>query len=194
MALTEPIRNSNDVKKLVGYYLEKEEPRNYALIVLGIYTALRISDILNLRWRDVYDFNTEKFYECITLVEKKTGKDKCLALNSDALQVLKYYQKKANNSWDKEGFLFVSKTDGRAISRIQAYRIVKKAAAAIGLPNNISCHSLRKTFGYHAWKKHVPVAVIMDIYNHTSLSVTRRYLGVCQDDRNDVYKSMSFFD
>jgi integrase len=194
MALTEPIRNRNDVKKLVDYYLEKEEPRNYALIVLGIYTALRISDILNLRWGDVYDFNAEKFCECITLVEKKTGKDKCLALNSDALQVLKYYQKKADNSWDKEGFLFVSKTDGRAISRIQAYRIVKKAAAAIGLANNISCHSLRKTFGYHAWKKHVPVAVIMDIYNHTSLSVTRRYLGVCQDDRNDVYKNMSFFD
>jgi len=81
---------------------------------------------------------------------------------------------------------------GKAISRIQAYRIIRAAAEALRLPNRVSCHSLRKTLGYHAWKGGVSPAVIMEIFNHSSLSVTRRYLGVSQDDKNSVYLGLSF--
>ena len=81
---------------------------------------------------------------------------------------------------------------GKAISRIQAFRLIKDAAENIGITQNISCHSLRKTFGYHAWKEGVSPAVIMEIYNHTNFAVTRRYLGVSQDDKDDVYLNMRF--
>ena len=79
-----------------------------------------------------------------------------------------------------------------ALSRVQAYRIVQAAGEGVGLTQKISCHSLRKTFGYHAWKDGVSPAVIMEIFNHSSLKITQRYLGVHQDDINNVYLGLSF--
>jgi len=83
--------------------------------------------------------------------------------------------------------IFKSRKTGRAIGRIQAYRIIRAAAEALEFQGRVSCHSLRKTFGYHAWKSGVSPAVIMEIYNHSSFAVTQRYLGVTQDDKNAVY-------
>jgi integrase len=100
---------------------------------------------------------------------------------------------KAVTKIDADGFLFAGNRKGKLpIGRTQAWRIIKKAAAETGMSAHISCHSLRKTFGYHAWKSKAPVAVIMDIFNHSSFAITRRYLGVAQDDRDTVYKNISF--
>jgi site-specific recombinase XerD len=60
----------------------------------------------------------------------------------------------------------------------------------VGISHKVGCHSLRKTFGYHAWKGGKSLAVLTDIYNHSSYAITRRYLGVSQDDRNEVYKGL----
>ena len=60
MAATEPIRRKDQVLKLVAHYSEREHPRNRCLILLGLYTALRIGDILRLAWDDVYDFERRR--------------------------------------------------------------------------------------------------------------------------------------
>lgn len=94
-------------------------------------------------------------------------------------------------SLDPGDALFPShKYKGSPLSRYQAYRIIKKAAVYAGLPEHISCHSLRKTFGYHAWKQSVPPAMLMDIYNHSSYQITKRYLGIDQDDKDQVFEKI----
>ena len=186
MSTTEPIRDKKQVFELSEYYLTRGETRNYVLITFGLYTALRISDLLRITWDDVYDFKNKNVFESICVTEKKTNKSKIIALNKGVINALSIYASSARPGVP----LFLNKHTGTAISRIQAYRLIRTAAEATEIQNRISCHSLRKTFGYHAWKKGISPAIIMDIYNHSSLAVTRRYLGVTQDDKNDVYLSL----
>lgn len=146
MAATEPIRDKKQLRALGEYFLKRGQFRNYALIVMGAHTALRISDLLRLRWVDVYDVERGGFRAHVTITEHKTGKTKTIALNKrvlDALQML-FPQRRGE-------FIFVSnRKNGRAISRVQAWRIIHGAALAVGIAGKIGCHSLRKTWGYHA--------------------------------------------
>jgi integrase len=183
MATTQPIRNKRQIKELAAYFLKRGELRNHLLVVTGVHTALRVSDLLRLRWDDVYDFGAGRALDSVTVAEKKTGKTKTVALNGKIKNALRLCAPKAARPGR---FLIENARTGKAISRIQAYRIIRAAAEALRM-ERVSCHSLRKTFGYHAWKSGAPLAVIMEIYNHSSLAVTRRYLGVAQDDKNAVY-------
>ena len=187
MAATQPIRNKHQIRELAEYCLKRGQLRNHALIVLGVHTALRISDLLRLRWEDVYNFRNRRVRVTISIVEKKTQKAKVIALNKGAARALALL---AAGSAREGHCLIENPNTGRAISRIQAYRIIRAAAEALAFRDRVSCHSLRKTLGYHAWKSGVSPAVIMEIYNHSSLAVTRRYLGVTQDDKNKVYLSL----
>ena len=187
MKTVQPIRNKNQVRELAKFYLKRGEIRNYVLIVLSLYTALRISDLLLLKWNDVYDFERKRFHRHIEITEKKSGKNKSIAMNAGIIKALKLYSNMAMS----EVFIIENKNTRKAISRIQAYRIIRAAAEILKFQNRVSCHSLRKTFGYHAWKSGVSPVVIMEIYNHSSMSITMRYLGVSQDDKDFVYLGMS---
>jgi integrase len=189
MAITQPIRNKNQIRELASFYLKAGQLRNYVLIILGLNTALRISDLLRLTWDDVYDFENNRVRTRIDIIEKKTRKAKSIVLNSSAISALTLF---AGVSARSGCFLIENSRTLKAISRIQAYRLIRAAAEALGFSCRVSCHSLRKTFGYHARKSGVSPAVIMEIYNHSSLSVTRRYLGVTQDDKDAVYMALSF--
>ena len=71
--------------------------------------------------------------------------------------------------------------------------MIKAAAEAVKVVGCIACHSLRKTFGYFAWKSGVLPVMLMDIYNHSSFEITRRYLGIAQEDRDKKYLSIELF-
>ena len=153
---------------------------------------MRITDILQLKWGDIYDFSKERFFSHITVTEQKTGKVNVVALNSAAKDALTYYMLSINSRPCAHTFLFVSRKGyNKPIGRCQAFRIIKEAAGAVGLDEHISCHSLRKTFGYYAWQQGTPPALLMNIYNHSSYSITKRYLGIEQDDKDNVFMNIS---
>ncbi|MCX4268045.1 MAG: tyrosine-type recombinase/integrase [Lachnospiraceae bacterium] len=191
MSTTQPIKSKDALNQFKNYYLlQKPQPRNYTLIILGLNTALRISDILTLKWNDIYDDHTKTMKKHLEVIEQKTGKSRTIALNRSICTTLKNYLSYSfqEKPYEKEQYLFLSqKGKNEPISRSQAYRIICTAAKASGLDQHISCHSLRKTFGYHAWKQGTPPALLMDLYNHSSYSITKRYLSIEQDERDEVY-------
>lgn len=191
MGTTIPIRNQRDIEIIKEYYLKRCQYRNYALFVVGINTALRISDLLSLEWRDVFDFHNEAWVKYVEVREKKTGKQNVVFLNQNARQALKLYKTTAGpvNGNDK---IFCNNRNRKvAITRTQAYAVIRKACADSGIEGKISCHSLRKTFGYHAWKRNVPEIMLMNIFNHSSFAITRCYLGIEQDDRDEVFRRLN---
>ena len=191
MSTSQPIRDTQDLTALRKFYL-KDEPnmRNYVLICLGVNSALRISDLLELKWKDVYNFKDENFKKHLITYEKKTGKETWIAINENARNGLQEYMKFLKKI-SGEDYIFKGKNNGRHLSRSQAFRIIKHAAGELNLENGISCHSMRKTFGYYAWKCGTPPAVLMDIYNHSSYEITKRYLGIKQDDKDSVFLNVN---
>ena len=226
MAATEPIRDKKQLKALADYFLRRGELRNYALVVIGASTALRISDLLSLAWDDVCEpghagraeagsraeagNNAEAgnsaeagsraeaggelgqpvFRAHVTLIERKTGKEKAIALNGEAVHALRLCHEARRGR-----HIFASnRQGGEPISRVQAWRIIRMGVEAVGIAGKVASHSLRKTWGYHAWQSgRVSPVVIMDIYNHNSYETTRRYLGVAQDDLDRAYQCQSLF-
>lgn len=187
MGTTQPIRNKKTLENFRNYYKKEEnKPRNYALIVFGLNSALRISDILNLKWKDVC--NSAGYLEHIIVTEKKTGKKNVLALNRAMKEALDYYRKTIETIDSEHYILSSQKVKDEPITRSQAFRIIQKAAQKCGMKEPVSCHSLRKTFGYYAWKNGTPPALLMSIYNHSSYEITKRYLGIEQLDKDEVYE------
>ena len=132
MSTTEPIRNKTDLQKFMNYYAAiQPNPRNQALILLGLYTALRIGDILQLKWRMVYDFNKHHFFDHIYVNEQKTQKLNVIALNQHVKASLIVYFEIRNP--EPEDYIFTKRTTPqRPINRSQAFRIVQKAAECTG--------------------------------------------------------------
>lgn len=191
MSTTYPIKDQKKLEAFREYYRVKQpNPRNYTMIVMGLNTAFRIGDMLRLKWQDVCRPDGSLCAH-IHVEEQKTGKVRTVPINDALRQALETYRmslaKSALPNW-----LFPSPYgQTQPLSRYQAYRIVRSAAAACGLPEHISCHSLRKTFGYYAWKNGTPPAMLMDLYNHSSYQITKRYLGIEQEERDQVYLQLN---
>lgn len=192
MSTSQPIRDLSELQKLKEYYYKEERNlRNYALICLGINSALRIGDLLHLKWSDVYEFSRNKFRFHIVITEQKTKKETRIALNDNAIKALDLYKRNIRRVTG-EMFLFPGRdSEHIPLSRSQAFRIIQHASEKLHLEKGISCHSMRKTFGYHAWKKGIQPAILMEIYNHSSYQITKRYLGIEQDDRDSVFLNLN---
>ena len=191
MSTTQPIRSKQLLHDFKNYYLvEQPDFRNYTIILIGLNTALRINDILHLTWGDVYCSKHGHFYTHLLITEKKTEKESRILINKELQKILRSYRKTQSSATDAD-YLFPSPRKAAfPLSRYQAYRIVRKAAEAVGIEDVIRCHSLRKTFGYHAWKMGTPPALLMEIYNHSSFQITKHYLGIEQDDKDAVFRDI----
>jgi len=166
--------------------LLKKDKKKYKiafLTIVGINVGLRISDILNLKHKDLQG-------DTISLIEQKTGKNRLIKIN-DAINdaYIIYCEKlKLINS---EDYLFISQKGGVFTIR-QVNRLLKSIFGT--KDKNVSSHSLRKTFGRRVWQNdgesERALIMLSKIFNHTSTSTTRIYLGIQQEEINDIYMNL----
>jgi len=175
MSTVEPIRNKDEIRK-VEKILARQSQRNLILFTLGINSGLRISDILALNVGDV----KRKAY--IRLIEKKTGKTKKIPINSKLKPMFEQFTYKR----DYDEPLFVTAFQNR-MNRVAAYSIIKDACDLAGIEAHIGTHTMRKTFGYHHYKKFRDLALLQKIFNHSNPQITLRYIGIEQDQIENSY-------
>jgi len=90
--------------------------------------------------------------------------------------------------FDEPFFLSKKQNNGKApLQRDQAYKIINNAAREIGIKEKIGTHTMRKTFGYHAYKNGVSIELLMDIFNHSTPAMTLRYIGITEQQKQAVY-------
>ena len=160
------------------------------LIALGCFTGLRISDILALRWNQIL------YAEEFTIIEKKTGKQRTLRLNpqlqkhiQECYEQIKPIGIKAPILVSQKGTVFTVQAINRILKEIKKkYRLKIK---------NFSCHSLRKTFGRQVYNMNcenseLALVKLMELFNHSSLAITKRYLGLRQEEILQTYDCLSF--
>ncbi|MBU0452938.1 site-specific integrase, partial [Bacillus thuringiensis] len=169
MNFVQPIRDSEQIQQ-IKEYLKEKNARNYILFVMGINTGLRISDILKLKVGDLKGSH-------ISMREMKTGKQKRIQITAALKRELRWFNE---NREDDEYLLKSRQGKNRPIGRSMAYKILSGAAAEFGL-DEIGTHTLRKTYGYHMYMQTKNIALLMEIFNHSSEKVTLRYIGVNQD-------------
>jgi integrase len=174
------IKDKKQIEKMKKSFANE---RDLLLFTLGINTGLRISDLLGLRVKDVSG-------QSVKIKETKTGKTRDVTLDDVACKAVKSYLS-SGKSHDND-FIFSSrKGDNRPISRVQAWTILNDAAKKAKLDINIGTHTLRKTFGYWAYKQGIDITLLQQIFNHSAPSITLRYIGITQDDIKNVYINLN---
>jgi site-specific recombinase XerD len=183
MEFVQPIRDKKKIEDMKKWLIA-QSPRDHLMFVLGINSGLRISDILKMKVADVI---TEKRkpqadYE---LREQKTGKTKKFPFGKNVQKAIETFL--SDFQGDREDYLFSSrKGENQPITRQHAWRIINEAARSVGIQDKIGTHTLRKTFGYHAYKSGTDITPLQQIFNHSAPSVTLRYIGIQQDDIDQV--------
>ena len=146
-------------------------------IIVSINTGLRISDVLSLKGEN---FKADT----IKLIEKKTNKNREIKINENIKKAIKQY------GILTDGYLFISQKN--TVYSIQSVnRLLKSVFKKEAKTLNISTHSMRKSFGRKVYEvqgeTERALNYLSELFNHTSLSVTRRYLGIRQEELNNIY-------
>lgn len=168
--------------KAIKRYLA-DKPRDRLLFIMGVNTGLRVQDILALRVRDL---STVKPGGRIPIIEKKTGKENVLILNTEIKAALDIYLSTAKPK--EEHYLFKSrKGKNYPLSTYAVTMMVKRWAAVINVKGNYGAHTLRKSWCL-VQRKHFGVSweLLAKRLNHSNPSVTRRYLGIQDEEVEEI--------
>jgi integrase len=167
--------------------LERDNELKFALLIAtGSYIGLRISDLLQLRWNQVLH------QEYFTITEKKTKKTRRVTINPELQSILQrlFVQLDAK----EQDLMFVNRFGDKAISIQYVNAKLKDIFATYNVRGQYSSHFMRKTMGrriadVNKYSDHA-LLLLSQLFNHTSVSTTKIYLGIREQEISDLYLSV----
>ena len=177
---------TDEQRQHIEAHLSELNPVYLDIWKFGVNTALRISDLLSIRMDQVSDLDPDK--PVLKLKEAKTGKGRCIRLNSVALAVINDRLEKH----PKAVYLFQSdsprkKRDPQPVTRRQVSRVFEKVGQSIRPRVDLGTHSMRKTRGYAMHAAGISIEKIAKVLNHDSPATTMVYIGITQEDIDNSY-------
>ena len=176
-------------KSLISKLERDGEYKFCLLIAIGVFTGLRISDLLQLK------FNQFTESEFLNINERKTKKERRIKINSDLKDILERIKFKMDIK-DDDQFIFVNKYGTKPIDKSYVNVKLKELLHKydIHLEGNVSSHMFRKTLGNRALKlnnySNESIILLMELFNHSSPVTTKRYLGVRNSEIESIYDSL----
>ena len=171
--------------------LEKDENYKFCLLIsIGVFTGLRISDLLSLRYSDILKSDT------FSIRENKTQKQRSIKINKDLKEIVNRIIQKTKVKNLNE-LIFVNKYGTKAIDKSYVNVKLKEIMKIyrIKLDGNVSTHTFRKTLGRRVMEvnnySNESLVLLMDLFGHSSMSITKRYLGIREQEIHNVYDSLS---
>ena len=189
----DPVTDKSEITLIYNRLNKWKKYREAELFLIGCNVALRISDLLLLKFSDIdiIEINGTKKGMC-SLVEKKTGKRKTVTFNPVALS--SYERLKANNPDHVYLFQATGNRVGKNIKPVSSTwvnGVFKDIQESVGLDFNFSTHTMRKTFGYHAYKNGADINVLQKLFNHSSVQETFTYIGITEERVSDTFMDFS---
>jgi integrase len=171
--------------------LERDHQYKFQLLIaVGCFTGLRAGDLLKLHWIDILDKDELK------VREGKTDKFRIIRINPQLKELVNRLHELMKIENDNE-LLFINKTRTKAINIQYVNRRLKEIAALYDLKipqSEVSSHVFRKTLGRHHWEKNnyseKSLILLSELFNHSSVRVTKIYLGIKQQEIGDIYLSL----
>jgi integrase len=125
---------------------------------------------------------------------KKTGKYVKLYFNEAVKKAITDYLK-IYPIKDLDEYLFKSRVGNGHITEKSLGRIIKDTAEEVGIDRNVNSHSLRKSFGFWVWHnaedKEKSLVMLMTIFNHSSVAITKKYIGLMDEEIESVFNELN---
>lgn len=196
----EPIKDKKDIQKIKQYLLGCPSKRNYALFVFGINVGLRASDLLKLRIKDVAEQSGKSKWlikNSVVLIEQKTSRRREFQINQVARKALELYLNEERRDAQEDEYLFISQKGTNCPLQVNSlHKIIKTLMRELNIKGNYGTHTLRKTFAYHIYANNIKddpgiVEKLQKLLNHSSASITLRYIGITKEVISDIYNSLN---
>lgn len=179
----------DDFKSLIGKLERDKEYKFCLLITIGVFTGLRIGDLLQLR------FSQFENTDILTVQEQKTNKTRRIKINYDLKEIIERVKNRMVVT-DTNQFIFLNRYGTKPIDKsyvnVKLKEIIKRYDIVID--GNISSHLFRKTLGNRVLRLNnysgESVILLMELFGHSSPAITKRYLGLREREIHDVYDSL----